>query len=61
MLIEGSTRMVAPMYMVPSGEDSPGLWTAPGFLVVFDYASGEVVETIEVGPNPTTVAFHQQV
>ena len=60
VLIEGSTHMIAPMHMVPSGEDSPGLWTAPGFLVVFDYASGEVVKTIEVGPNPTTVAFHQQ-
>lgn len=58
-LIEGSTRLVAPRGIVIPGEGPPRLWTARGFQVVIDYVSGEVVETIEVGPEPTTVAFHE--
>lgn len=60
VLIEGSTRMVAPRGTLLPGEGPSSLQMPRGFLVVLDYVSGQVVETIEVGPNPTTVAFQGQ-
>lgn len=60
VLIEDSTRMVVPMTMALPGDDPRGFQINQGFLVVFDYVSGEIVKTIEVGPEPTNVAFHEQ-
>ena len=60
VLIEGSTRVVVPRGMELPDEGRPLFWKRRGFLVVLDYASGEVLKTIEVGPLPTTVAFHEQ-
>ena len=60
VLIEGTTRMVAPMDMVLPSDAPRGPSPVRGFLVVLDYVSGEIVKTIEVGPSPTTVAFHEQ-
>ena len=60
VLIRGSSRMVAPVNIELPRDAPRGPSPGRGFLVVLDYVSGEIVKTIEVGPNPTTVAFDLQ-
>ncbi len=52
--IANTSRVALSMITMPSDDGSH-----EGFVVIVDYATGRVVHTLEVGPNPTNIVLAQ--